>query len=168
MNTCFCMEMWMKRPMLRTRTVVATRKKTPTKYRQFIFWSEVRLWFTMTITCRNCSGRMIYIDGDIIQIYNEIQNDLQPQGRSPQICTVTNFREEFWISPLWCLFFCFSLTFGVYVMKKYIPELSYFFSQFSSHIYMSRVRTWQLTFSPNHMKWAFWINKITFFYQHIY
>ena len=89
-------------------------------------------------------------------------------GRSPQICTVTNFREEFWISPLWCLFFCFSLTFGVYVMKKYIPELSYFFSQFSSHIYMSRVRTWQLTFSPNHMKWAFWINKITFFYQHIY
>ena len=84
-------------------------------------------------------------------------------GRSPQICTVTNFREEFWIYPLWCLFLCFSLTFGVYVMKKYIPELSYFFSQFSSHIYMSRVRTWQLTFSPNHMKWAFWINKITFF-----
>ena len=89
-------------------------------------------------------------------------------GRSPQICTVTNFREEFWISPLWCLFFCFSLTFGVYVMKKYIPELSYFFSQFSSHIYMSRVRTWQLTFSPNHMKWTYWINKITFFYQYIY
>ena len=46
------------------------------------FWSEVRLTmrFTMTIICRNHSCRMIYIDSDIIQIYNDIQNDLQPQS----------------------------------------------------------------------------------------
>ena len=46
------------------------------------FWSEVRLTmrFTMTIICRNHSCRMIYIDSDIIQIYNDIQNDMQPQS----------------------------------------------------------------------------------------
>ena len=40
-TTCCCIDRWMKGLMLRTRTVVATRRKIPTKCRQFIFslWS---------------------------------------------------------------------------------------------------------------------------------